>query len=244
MLSVITPDWPAPAQVRALSTTRLGGISTGAYRDLNLGDHVDDDAQAVAANRARLIEHCALPEMPHWLQQVHGIEVTDLRQTLEPRRADASWTDQPRQVCAILTADCLPVLLCDDGGSVVAAAHAGWRGLAGGILGATLAQLPVPATRVMAWLGPAISPAAFEVGADVRDRFMAQDQESQDCFVPAAAPGKYHADLYALARRQLHAQGVSAIYGGEHCTYTDAQRFFSYRRDGVCGRMASLIWIG
>lgn len=226
-----------------MSTTRIGGVSTGAYHELNLGDHVGDDPQAVEANRARLIQHYALPEMPRWLQQVHGIKVADLRQTLAPRRADASWTDQPRQVCAILTADCLPVLFCDDSGSVVAAAHAGWRGLAGGILGATLAQLPVPATRLMVWLGPAISPAAFEVGADVRDTFIALDPKSQGCFAPAAAAGKYHADLYTLARRQLHAQGISAIYGGEHCTYTDAQRFFSYRRDGVCGRMASLIWL-
>lgn len=242
-VSIITADWPAPANVRAFSTTRSGGMSRGVYHALNLGDHVGDDAQAVAANRAHLIEQYGLPEMPRWLQQVHGSEVADLRQYHGPQAADAGWTDQLRQVCAILTADCLPVLFCDDDGSVVAAAHAGWRGLAAGILEATLAQLPVSTARLMAWLGPAISQAAFEVGAEVRDSFIAQDPQSKDCFLAAAIPGKYQADLYELARRRLRSQGLTAIYGGEYCSYSDPQRFFSYRRDGVCGRMASLIWI-
>lgn len=242
-VSIITPDWPAPARVRALSTTRSGGVSRGMYHALNLGDHVDDDAQAVAVNRVRLVEQCHLPEMPRWLQQVHGSEVLDLRRYRGAQPADAGWTNQPRQVCAILTADCLPVLFCDDDGSVVAAAHAGWRGLVAGILEATLAQLPVPARRLMAWFGPAISQAAFEVGAEVRDTFITQDPQSKDCFVVAADPEKYRADLYELARRRLRRQGLTAIYGGEYCSYSDPQRFFSYRRDGICGRMASLIWI-
>lgn len=242
-LSVITPDWPAPARVRVLSTTRAGGVSQGPYAGLNLGDHVGDSTSAVATNRHRLVSRFKLPSMPCWLRQVHGVHVADLRSSPPRPEADAAWTDRPGQICAILTADCLPVLFCDLEGSVVAAAHAGWRGLAGGVLGETLRRLPVPAARVMAWLGPAISQAAFEVGEEVRSLFVSQDSGAVACFGPTDDAGKYRADLYGLARRQLHALGIASIHGGEHCTHGDAERFYSYRRDGQCGRMASLIWL-
>lgn len=240
---MITPDWPAPPRVRALSTTRAGGVSLGAYDSLNLGDHVGDSPSAVASNRHRLVSHLGLPTMPCWLRQVHGTAVADLRSTPPRPEADAAWSDRRGQVCAILTADCLPVLFCDTAGTVVAAAHAGWRGLAAGVLQQTLKSLPVPAARVLAWLGPAISQSAFEVGTEVRAVFMARDAVAEDCFVAAGSEGKFRADLYALARHQLQSLGVAGVYGGEYCTYTDSERFYSYRRDGECGRMASLIWL-
>jgi YfiH family protein len=242
-LPIIRPDWPAPARVRAFSTTRLGGVSLGVYASLNLGDHVGDSPSAVATNRHRLASRLGLPAMPCWLRQVHGTAVTNLRSAPPRPEADAAWTNRRGQVCAIMSADCLPVLLCDTAGSVVAAAHAGWRGLAAGVLEATLGQLPVPAARMIAWLGPAISQAAFEVGNEVRAAFVERDADAAGCFLDATSPGKYRADLYALARRQLQALGVAAVYGGEHCTYGDRARFYSYRRDGQCGRMASVIWL-
>jgi YfiH family protein len=242
-LPVILPDWPAPPRVRALSTTRQGGVSRGCYASLNLGDHVGDNPSAVATNRHRLVSHFSLPAVPAWLRQVHGTVVADLRSAPPRPEADAAWTDRPRQICAILTADCLPVLLCDRGGSVVAAAHAGWRGLAAGVLAQTLARLPLPAAQFMAWLGPAISQSAFEVGSEVRAAFVDRDPGTTECFAPVGEQGKYRADLYGLARRQLQALGVPAVYGGEYCTYGDRERFYSHRRDGACGRQASLIWL-
>lgn len=242
-LSVIRPDWPAPATVRAFCTTRAGGVSRGSYASLNLGDHVGDSPSAVATNRHRVVSRLGLPAMPCWLRQVHGVRVADLRGMPPRPEADAAWTNRPGQVCAVMTADCLPVLLCDTSGNAVASVHAGWRGLAAGVLTQALRQLPVTAKRILAWLGPAISQAAFEVGAEVRNAFVENDAGASDCFVESGSVGKYRADLYALARRQLQAQGVTAVFGGEHCTYGDATRFFSFRRDGQCGRMASVIWI-
>lgn len=242
-LTVITPDWPAPARVRALSTIRLGGVSKGAYAELNLGDHVGDSPSAVASNRHRLVSRQGLPAMPGWLRQVHGTRVADLRSAPPRPEADAAWTDRRHQVCAILTADCLPVLFCDTAGSVVAAAHAGWRGLVAGVLVETVRRLPVAASNLMAWLGPAISQPAFEVGKEVRAAFLARDEVYSSGFIASANAGKYQADLYALARLQLLALGIGSVHGSDYCTYADPDRFFSYRRDGECGRMASLIWL-
>lgn len=235
----ITPDWPAPAQVKSLMTTRLGGVSQGPYASLNLGSHVEDDAAAVAANRAQL--RSMLPAEPVWLNQVHGTRVVQAERAVGVPDADASYTRQPGVVCAVLTADCLPVLFCARDGSVVAAAHAGWRGLAAGVLEAALAAMQVPPDEVMVWMGAAIGPDAFEVGGEVRDAFIARHPQSVAAFKPQQQT--WLADIYTLARIRLNACGVTAIYGGEGCTYTDATRFYSYRRDGVTGRMATLIWI-
>lgn len=240
-LALIRPDWPAPATVRAVATTRAGGVSTGPWAGLNLGDHVDDDPAAVAENRARLRAAVALPAAPHWLRQVHGIEVA-IPGRHEPATADAAVTRETGRVLAILTADCLPVLLTSRDGSVVAAAHAGWRGLAAGVLEATLAVMDCAPADVLAWLGPAIGPAAFEVGEDVRAASLDSDPGAGAAFV-ANARGRWQADLPALARRRLGAAGVTAVYGGDLCTHADAARFYSHRRDGRTGRMASLIWI-
>jgi hypothetical protein len=237
----IVPDWPAPARVRALVTTRSGGVSTGPYAGLNLGDHVGDDAAMVACNRRLLAAH--LPAEPRWLEQVHGSAVAEAERARPGARADASVARAPGVVCAVLTADCLPVLLCDVAGNTVAAAHAGWRGLAGGVLENTVAAMSVEPGALMAWLGPAIGPAAFEVGSEVREAFVAVDANAAAAFVQGAREGKWLADLYALARQRLHAAGVSAVHGGGACTVTDAQRFYSFRRDGVTGRFASLIWL-
>jgi len=238
----LVPDWPVPQRVRAVTTTRHGGVSRGAWRSMNPADHVGDDAAAVAANRARLRSVLALPAEPVWLQQVHGIEVIDAARAGDRPQADAAWSVQPDIVCAVLTADCLPVLLADRAGRCVAAAHAGWRGLAAGVLEATVRQLPVPAPELLAWLGPAIGPAAFEVGAEVRDAFVAQDARAVSAFTPAAH-GHWHADLYRLGRQRLAVCGVTAVYGGDGCTFRDSECFYSYRRDGITGRMATLVWL-
>lgn len=236
----IVPDWPLPKGVRALSTTRLRGVSTGPYHSLNLGDHVGDLPAHVAENRARVAAH--LPAPPLWLSQVHGVRVVDAALAADGEPADAALVRLPGRVCAVMTADCLPVLFCHSAGQVVAAAHAGWRGLAGGVLEATLAAMEVPGDEVMAWLGPAIGPTAFEVGDEVRAAFVAADPAAASAFV-ARAEGKWLADLYALARLRLRACGVAAIYGGDRCTVSEAGLFFSHRRDRVTGRMASLIWL-
>lgn len=238
--SFILPDWPAPAKVRALQTTRLGGTSPAPWAGFNLGDHVGDDPARVAANRTELRRH--LPVEPAWLTQVHGIAAVDAEKCAKSVKADASFARQPGAVCVVMTADCLPVLFCDRAGSVVAAAHAGWRGLAGGVLEATVAAMAVPADEILAWLGPAIGPSAFEVGDEVRAAFVAHDVAADAAFVPHG-PGKWLADIYALARLRLAAAGVTAVSGGDRCTVSEADTFFSYRRDGVTGRMASLIWI-
>jgi hypothetical protein len=238
---MILPDWPAPPGVHSLMTTRAGGVSDMPWASLNLGDHVGDDPAHVAVNRARLRQQ--LPAEPGWLKQVHSARVVELGRDTD-READASFTRETEQVCAVMTADCLPVLFCDRAGSVVAAAHAGWRGLADGVLEATVAAMQVRPAEVLAWMGAAIGPQAFEVGDDVREAFVAQHPEAAEAFLPhpSAAAGKWLADIYRLARNRLNRIGVQAIYGGGRCTFSESDVFYSYRRDGVTGRMASLIW--
>lgn len=241
----IIADWDAPKNVHALTTTRLGGVSEAPYAGLNLGDHVNDDPAAVAQNRQQLIDALGLKQSPQWLQQVHGITVVKAQADGCVPEADACWSDQPGQACIVMTADCLPVFFTDTQGSRVAVAHAGWRGLADGVLEATLACFDDPA-QVICWLGPAIGPDAFEVGGEVREQFCAHLAESEQAFKPVAgkeAEDKWLADIYQLARLRLNAAGVTQIRGGEHCTYSDADQFYSYRRDGVTGRMASVIWL-
>jgi hypothetical protein len=242
-LAWLEPDWPAPAWVRAASTTRLGGFSEAPYDSLNLAEHVGDDKGAINRNRRRVELLLHLPNEPYWLEQVHGCDVLPLTQGCRERQADAAWTDRPSTVCTVMTADCLPVLFCDQAGREVAAAHAGWRGLCEGVLEATIERFSAGPEALMAWLGPAIGPTAFEVGAEVRQAFMAVDATSEQAFQPVAG-GKYLADLFSLARMRLQRSGVTAIYGGGVCTYSDSQHFYSYRRDGVTGRMATMIWMG
>jgi YfiH family protein len=235
----LTPDWPAPASVKACVTTREGGVSEAPFDSLNLGDHVDDRPEAVAENRRRLTEHFSI--QPAWLQQVHGIAVAHADPGIVAT-ADASWTATPGIACAAMTADCLPALFCDRAGTRVAAAHAGWRGLAAGVLEATLDTLDVPAGDVLVWLGPAIGPKAFEVGPEVREVFIKQLPQAAEAFLPSDNAGKFMADIYLLARLRLAERGVTAVYGGGFCTVTDP-RFFSYRRAARTGRFASLIWL-
>ena len=239
---LLSPDWPAPAQVRAAASTRLGGCSLPPYAGFNMGSRVGDDPVAVAANRQRLCRLLNLPTEPAWLHQVHACNVVAAEQVTSPPEADAAYSRTPGTVCVVMTADCLPVLLCDRDGTCVAAAHAGWRGLAAGIIPSTLATMDCDPARVLAWLGPAIGPDTFEVGAEVRELFIDLNAAGKTCFRPSPA-GRWLADIYGLARCQLHALGVTAIYGGGYCTYREDQRFFSYRRDGISGRMANLIWL-
>lgn len=245
-LAWITPDWPAPARVHAASTLRIGGVSGGGYASLNLGSHVGDHPAAVLENRRRLRSALRLPAEPLWLNQVHGKAVAQPAWHERPPTADVgvfnAYSGGARGVCAILTADCLPVLFCDRAGTRVAAAHAGWRGLAGGVLGAAVNALGVPPDQLLVWLGPAIGPGAFEVGAEVVQAFAARNSATASAFTPNAR-GRWQADLYLLARLELASLGVEAVHGGGWCTVTEAERFFSYRRDGQTGRMATLIWL-
>ncbi len=236
----LTPQWPAPARVKSCVTTRAGGVSAAPFDSLNLGEHVGDDPVAVAKNRQRLVSQLGC--RPSWLSQVHGVAVAEASPELL-LEADASWTATPGVACAIMTADCLPALFCDRAGTRVAAAHAGWRGLAAGVLEATLDALVLPADQLLVWLGPAIGAQAFEVGAEVREAFVAQHAEAAEAFRPSHNAGKFMADIYRLARIRLAARGVTAVYGGEFCTYNDP-RFYSYRRATQTGRFASLIWLG
>lgn len=241
-MSLITPDWALPATVRAVSTTRAGGVSQSPWDSLNLGAHVGDDPLHVAANRQQLVELGAMPAQPVWLDQVHGTDVLRLtRHTPHSLRADAVYTRERGLPCAVMTADCLPVLFCSLDGREVAAAHAGWRGLCAGVLEATLAAFSAPPEEVMIWLGPAIGPTAFEVGPEVREAFLAQNLHDDVAFSPAGK--KYYADIWQLARMRLVRSGVRHIKGGGLCTLSDPAQFFSFRRDGVTGRMASLIWL-
>jgi len=238
----IRPDWPAPDNVQVIITTRRGGASGAPWDSWNLGDHVGDDPAAVAENRRLLAEAAGVvPGQFGWLRQVHGTELAELTGLCDAAvpEADASWTDAERLVCAILTADCLPVLFCDQDGQRVAAAHAGWRSLAAGVLEKTVAVFPQP-SRVLAYLGPAIGPSAFEVGPEVRETFLRQDPSLSNCFRPRGT--RFMADLYAIARQRLAACGVHSVHGGDACTFSDPDHYFSYRRDGQTGRMASLIW--
>ncbi|MGE8450927.1 MAG: peptidoglycan editing factor PgeF [Pseudomonadales bacterium] len=239
MSAWLIPDWPAPAGVKACVTTRDGGVSLAPFDSLNLGDHVEDQPQAVAENRQRLTEHFDIA--PAWLQQVHGVAVAHADPGVVVR-ADASWSATPGIACTVMTADCLPALFCNRSGTRVAAAHAGWRGLAAGVLEATLDSLDVPPAEVLVWLGPAIGPQSFEVGAEVREAFVAQLAAAEQAFVPSVNDGRFMADIYQLARLRLAARGVMAVYGGGYCTVTDP-RFFSYRRSPRTGRFASLIWL-
>lgn len=251
---LIFPSWPQPATVKAFFTTRAGGVSVNTdeaeFASLNLGRSAGDLADAIDENRRRVAE--LLPRAPKWLSQVHGSRVVVADEVInlpDDVKADAIATSTVNIPCAIMVADCLPVLFCDDAGQHVAAAHAGWRGLAAGVLENTVAAMQAAPAQIMAWLGPAIGPAAFEVGDDVRDAFVSRDPAAAACFVPRGedVPDKFLADIYALARLRLASAGVTRVYGGEFCTVSDASRFFSYRREGKIsrqtGRMAGVIWI-
>lgn len=241
-LNLVEADWPAPPNVRAIATTRAGGVSVGPYASLNLGAHVGDDAQAVSENRLRLRMTLGLSREPLWLNQVHGAVVVEAGPHEPVPTADASFVRFPGQACAVLTADCLPVLFCDRDGTRVAAAHAGWRGLAAGVLDSALDAMGVAPDRVLAWLGPAIEQEAYEVGAEVREQFLARSSVNESAF-KANERGRWQADLYDLARRELARLGVAQVFGGGLRCYADRDRFFSYRRDGTTGRMATLVWM-
>jgi len=238
----ITPLWNVPKNVKALTTTRAEGASTGAYASFNLGDHVGDDPAAVRANRAALRDAFKLPNEPLWLKQVHGISIANAQTAQAGATADGAWTDRRGVVLAVLTADCMPIFLCDRKGTQIALVHAGWRGLAAGVVEEGVRALRVPARELLAHLGPGIGSEAYEVGEDVRDVFVGRDANAASAF-RAVGAGKWHADMYALARLRLRDLGVEAITGGEHCTAREREVFYSYRRDGVTGRMASLLWL-
>lgn len=237
----LAADWPAPPNIHAGTTTRSGGVSAGAWASLNLGDHVGDDHAAVVENRRRLVSGLVLPSEPVWLNQIHGTTVVSAVSCGVAPEADASVAQESDVVCAVLTADCLPVLFCNRSGTEVAVAHAGWRGLVGGVLAETIATMQTPVTELLAWLGPGIGSSVFEVGPEVRQAFLDRDPVQTGAFT--ARGDKYLTDIYAAARRELATLGVWSVYGGEHCTVSEPERFFSYRRDGTCGRMASLIWM-
>jgi purine-nucleoside/S-methyl-5'-thioadenosine phosphorylase / adenosine deaminase len=262
---LLLPDWPAPAGVRAAFTLRTGGVSAAPYDSLNMGAAIGDSPEAVAENRRLVSEALRFPREPGWLEQVHGthVVVLDSGPDVGGRarngggsaaaavpsggggavpKGDASVAWGPGRVCAIRVADCMPVLFAARDGSAVGAAHAGWRGLAGGVLEATVERLGIPASQLIAWMGPAIGQANFEVGDDVRTAFMATDPDAASAFVPNAR-GRWQCDLYALARRRLAAIGVAGVFGGGWCTFADSERFFSFRRNAQTGRMAALIWI-
>jgi polyphenol oxidase len=247
-LEFIYPSWPAPANVKSLQTTRIGGISVSPFDSLNLAMHVQDDAFAVARNRQLLADF--MPTEPVWINQVHGVDVIDAAKSSCLETADGSFSKQKNVVCVAMTADCLPVLLCDKAGSVVAAVHAGWRGLCDGVLEAAVAQMPVAPNTLMAWLGPAIGPTAFEVGEEVRAQFVTQDEKASAAFIQnidKTNQDKLLGNLYLIAQQRLNNVGVTDIYGGgideDFCTFTDEKRFFSFRRDNVTGRMATMIWL-
>ncbi|TAK80993.1 MAG: peptidoglycan editing factor PgeF [Betaproteobacteria bacterium] len=222
MKGILHPQWDAPARVRSLMTTRESG-------------DMAKDAARVALRRS-------LPADPAWLRQVHGTAVLDLDSSVDDVTADAAITRSGKRVCVVQVADCMPVLLADRSGTVVGAAHAGWRGLAAGVLEATLAAMRVPGEQILAWLGPAIGPSVYEVGDEVRAAFLARDEAASQAFSPTR-PGHWLLDLYQVARQRLHAEGITSIHGGDLCTYSDRKRFYSYRRDGPTGRMAALIWL-
>jgi YfiH family protein len=242
-LDFIIPNWPAPANVKSLQSTRSGGVSHAPYASLNLGTHVNDNALAVMANRQLLRAY--LPNEPVWINQVHGVDVIDAATSCSLQNADAAYTTSANVVCVTMTADCLPVLLCDTRGTVVAAVHAGWRSLCDGVIEAAMHKMGVPATEILAWLGPAIGANAFAVGADVRAQFMQQDQQASLAFKSLA--DKWLCDLYLIATQRLNKLGVTQIYGAsvnaDFCTFSDTERFYSFRRDNVTGRMATMIWL-
>lgn len=240
---IIEADWPAPKNIKAYSTLRTGGVSTGAFDSLNLGYSTADNAENVKTNRALLSQTLKLPNEPCWVYQIHSNIAVPATQQTPLAQADATYTKNAQQVCAVMTADCLPLLVCNQSGTHVAAIHAGWRGLSSGIIESTLQGLNLPPNEILVWLGPAIGPEKFEVGDEVRNAFMQVDNNASQAF-KATRPGHWMADLYTLARQRLNRQGITQIYGGKYCTFTDEKLFFSHRRDqGKTGRMASLIWI-
>lgn len=238
----IIPDWPAPSTVRAAVTTRQQGVSRSPYDSFNLATHVGDQPESVASNRNLLRQQLHLPDEPLWLNQVHGQCIAHHDGTANEPEADGSYSDQVGQVCVVMTADCLPVLLCNQAGTEVAAVHAGWRGLAGGVIADAVHSFASPPGELLAWLGPAIGPEKFEVGQEVYEAFVTTNPAAADGF-RAVDESHWLADLYYLARLQLNQLGVSHVSGGDHCTMTDTERFYSFRRDGVTGRMAALIWL-
>lgn len=235
----LTPDWPAPANVHAAVTLRSGGVSLPPFDSLNPALHVGDDPNAVEKNRRLITDSLQLPSEPFWLQQIHSNRAIEANSNVSDRQADAGFTGLPRTVCAVMTADCLPVLVCDRQGHYVAAIHAGWRGLVSGIIENTLAALPN--REWLVWLGPAIGPENFEIGDEVRDAFLRKSPDFSAGF-RRGQPGKWLADIYTLAKVQFSQLQIQNIYGGGFCTVKDAQRFYSYRRDKQTGRMAALIW--
>jgi YfiH family protein len=237
----IVPDWPAPPRVRALISTRAGGVSQAPYASMNLGAHVGDEPFAVEKNREIL--RASLPADPVWMHQVHGNTVVDATQVNDVPSADAAIAQTRHRICAVMSADCMPLLFAASDARVVGVAHAGWRGMAAGVIEATLEAMAIAPADCLVYMGPAIGPAAFEVGQDVFDAFVRANEQDERAFTRQASTGKYLADLYTLARLRLTRAGVQRIYGGGFCTYTDAQRFYSYRRDSRTGRMASLIWL-
>ncbi len=254
----INPDWPAPKNVKAWSTYRNGGYSETPFNQMNLAHHVSDDKNTVNRNRQLLRESLALPAEPCWLKQTHSIDVVKATSQTGHYQADGSFTSQSGVVCIVMTADCLPILLCNKKGSVVAAVHAGWRGLLNGIIGVAVKKLETPADQILAWLGPAIGPQSFEVRDDLREAFVKNDCKAKNAFSLRSSielttesigrpkdksDGFWLADIYQLAELQLQRLGIEHIYGKKWCTYKERALFYSYRRDGVTGRMASLIWL-
>ncbi len=239
----ICPQWPAPKQVKAYSSTRLGGVSVSPFGSLNLGAHVGDDAQSVTANRKLFARQIGMPNSLRWLNQVHGCDTVRLPSNkVGDIAADASFTQVKQQVCAVMTADCLPLLVCNEKGTQVAACHAGWRGLYDGVIESCIAQFEAT-EGLMVWLGPAIGANAFEVGSEVRLAFIDKDSCAELAFKPSTNEGKWLADIYLLAKQRLTRLGIDQIYGGDFCTYENEEHFFSYRRDQQTGRLASVIWI-
>ncbi|WP_226395727.1 peptidoglycan editing factor PgeF [Haemophilus sp. Marseille-Q0026] len=243
-MNAIYPNWQAPKNIKALTTVRSGGVSLPPFDSFNLGDHVCDDPKAVQQNRSLLVDKFDLPHQPFFLIQTHSTKVIELPFTGSNVEADAVYTQQANQVCLVMTADCLPVLFFNKEGTEVAAAHAGWRGLCDGILEETVAKFKCPTSDIIAWLGPAIGPTAFQVGEEIIEQFCAFDSNAKLAFTPdLTTSGKFLGNLYQLATQRLNKLGITEISGGGHCTYTEQDKFFSYRRDKKTGRMASLIWI-
>tara|TARA_B100000686_G_scaffold352622_1_gene455277 strand:+ start:2042 stop:2779 length:738 start_codon:yes stop_codon:yes gene_type:complete len=239
----ITPNWPAPANIQALFTTRIGGISQGPYESFNLGAHVGDKISAVNHNRSKLFE--SLPSEPKWLNQIHGSKPIWVDKHTNSFKGDAALSKTKNIVCAVLTADCLPIFLCDETGTVVGIAHAGWRGLISGVIEKTIAEMRKECSYIIAYLGPAIGPNYFEIGEEVRNSFIKQDKISTSAFIPRSGSNKrkWLANIFLLAHQRLIKAGVTKIYSHEECTYSNSDKFFSYRRDGNTGRMAGLIWL-
>lgn len=254
MIKLIYPYWPAPKNVHAFTTTRIGGISTASFDSLNMGSKTGDILDNVIENRNRLIQTEQIPSEPYWLNQTHSTTVLDISKIkLQPPtgniynnplpEADASYTGQAKQVSVVLTADCMPVLFCSIKGNEIASAHAGWRGLCNGILEKTAEKFACPFTEIIVWLGPAISARKFEVGIDVKEQFEFADPKARDAFkLINQTEQKYLADLYLIAKQRLNALGITKIFGGDYCTFTEQDKFYSYRRENITGRMASMIW--